>query len=982
VPDATSHSISRRHFLLSTGVIALGLSLTNLSCRRGEQTPGADAAKETADLDFAVHSVSRPEYRNWQDLYRQTWTWDKVLVSTHADLNCIGNCVWKLYIKDNIIWREEQQARYGASNSNFPDFNPAGCQKGANCSELMRGPARLRYPLKRVGNRGEGNWKRISWDEALDEVASGVVDTLVRRGGEGVVCEMGTNGAFAAGWAGTMRFFRQIGAPVIDSYGQVGDLPVGSTITYGQPLVGGSADNWFQSRYIVIWEFNPITTRIPYAHFLTEARYRGAKVVTVAPDLSPSAIHADLWLPIRPGTDTALALAACHVVIEEKLYDAEYVCEQTDLPFLVRSDTHRFLRESDVVAGGREDRFACWDEGKQALMWAPGTMGSEKRTLKLDRDEKPALEATIMVRLAPGEEVEVRTVFSELRERLKACDPEKAAKVTGIKADMIRRFAREFAAAAPAALLLPGAAQSKHYHGDLLMRAEMLLLALTGCVGRPGGGWDLAAFNEMIGPVLLFFVDQIGALEKMTPEQLAKMFATPRSDSQEEGSEGGLMEGSFGTGLTSVSGTIFHAVHTDMGKYQTDPANADPTLPRPPEAYLKEVLAKGRTGGIPMSPPAGSAPPEVLFNMYGNVLRNSRMGNHIRETLYKHAKLTVEIGIRMNETARYADIILPAAGLYEKLGIKYTINYVPYLSLGESAVPPPGEAKREWEIFWLLAERVGREATRRSVTEIRGSGGGLCQIGKLGELYSDNGAFGPQDEERLIRMILRLSRPSAGITLEDLRAKGGIRYPDLGGAVPLKGLFSDYSAQEPMVPMRDHVEKKQPYATLTGRQQFYIDSPLFLEVREELPVHKQPPMMGGKHPFTLTCGHTRWSIHSMWRDQKEMLRLQRGEPVVYMNDQDARELGIADHDWVRVSNDLGELLAHAKVTAAIQPRQLHIYHAWEAYQFRNHTTHQHLSPSPIKVTQLESGYGHLRYGPAYYDVNQNDRDTRVQVTKA
>ncbi|MFN8626721.1 MAG: molybdopterin-dependent oxidoreductase [Candidatus Binatia bacterium] len=952
-----AYPIDRRTFLrgMAAGAASLYLDLRTLGPR------AAQAAPLTED----------PRYRTWEDVYRERWVWDKVAASTHGDLNCIGNCAWRLYIKDDIIWREEQTARYEASNPNVPDFNPAGCQKGATCSQLMRGPARLRYPLKRVGKRGEGRWKRIGWDEALDEVAKGVVDTLARRGGEGIVCEMGTQGGFGAGWAGTMRFFRQIGAPVIDSYGQVGDLPVGSTITYGLPLVGGSADNWFQSRCVVLWEINPIYTRIPYAHFLTEARYRGAKIITVAPDYNASAIHADLWLSVRPGSDAALALAACRVIMEEKLHKPAYIREQTDLPFLVRGDTHRFLREADVKAGGREDRFACWDETKKALFWAPGTMGSPEKTLKLSADQHPALEAKAQVRLASGKEVEVRTVFSVLRDHLAAYEPEKAAQITGISAETIRRFAREFAAAAPAAMIIQGAGQSKHYHGDLLMRAEALLLALTGSVGHAGGGWDTAGFIEMLGPILLFYVDELSKLAQLPPGQQVEM---PKSDAQEAG---------FGTSLTSVSGTIFHAVHGGMGAQQLAPAYHDPTLPRSPEAYLKEALAKGPKNGITMAPAPGAAPPEVVFNTFGNVLRSSRMGNRIRDTLFTQAKLVVELGIRMNETSRYADIVLPAAGMYEKVGVKYTIYYVPYLSLADSVVPPQGEAKPEWEIFSLLAERVGVEASKRGVSEVRGSFGQPCQIGRLGERFSDRGTFGPKDEDKLFRFILRFSRPSAGITWEELRAQGAaVRFKDVGPEQPLKGLFSDYRVDEPMVPARDFVEKKQPYPTLTGRQQFYIDAPIFLEVKEQLPVFKEPTMMGGNYPFTMTCGHTRWSIHSIWRDQDHMLRLQRGEPVVYINDKDAKERGIADHDWIRVSNDLGAFLARAKPTGAIRPKQVHIYHAWEPYQFRGGTSDQHLSPSPIKVTQLTTDYGHLRYGPAHYDVNQNDRDTRVDIGKA
>ncbi len=119
----------------------------------------------------------------------------------------------------------------------------------------------------------------------------------------------------------------------------------------------------------------------------------------------------------------------------------------------------------------------------------------------------------------------------------------------------------------------------------------------------------------------------------------------------------------------------------------------------------------------------------------------------------------------------------------------------------------------------------------------------------------------------------------------------------------------------------------------------------------------------------------------MWRDQELMLRLQRGEPSVYLNPQDCKRKGIADGDWVRVHNDLGAFEARARVTGAIRPGQVHIYHAWEPYQFRTRLSHQDIAPSPIKVTQLVGDYGHLKWAYAHYEPNQVDRDTRVDVVR-
>jgi anaerobic selenocysteine-containing dehydrogenase len=83
-------------------------------------------------------------------------------------------------VKDGIVLREEQNAVMEASNENLPDFTPRGCQKGVCYSQLMYGPGRLRYPMKRAGARGEGKWKRITWDEALGEIADKILEAPPR----------------------------------------------------------------------------------------------------------------------------------------------------------------------------------------------------------------------------------------------------------------------------------------------------------------------------------------------------------------------------------------------------------------------------------------------------------------------------------------------------------------------------------------------------------------------------------------------------------------------------------------------------------------------------------------------------------------------------------------------------------------------------------------------------------------------------------
>ncbi|UCE86034.1 MAG: molybdopterin-dependent oxidoreductase [Deltaproteobacteria bacterium] len=941
-----STGFTRREVLRAGAAGTLALGLSNLSL-------GAPAP------DAAVAAPSRA-YGDWRDVYRRRFTWERIARGTHTNTNCVSSCAWNLYVREGIVFREEQMGSYAASNDTVPDFNPRGCNKGACASDLFLGPSRLLHPLRRVGPRGAGRWKRISWDAALDEIADALVEELSERGGEGVICELGPNVDFGPNSVAPLRFFRLLGSPVTDSMAMIGDLPVGGTITLGTPHTDGTSDDWFRSRYLVLWAFNPAVARIPDAHFLNEARYRGARVVAIAPDYNQSSIHSDLWLSPSPGTDAALALAACQVVVSETLYDADYVREQTDLPFLVRTDSGRFLRESDVQTGGSETRFAVWDEAADQLAWAPGSEGDGRRTLELV-GVRPALFAARTVALAGGGEAPVETVMERLRRQLDASHrPEQAAAITGVAADTIRRFARDFATA-EAALILSQWGSCKNYHSDLIQRAQILLASLTGNLGRVGGGWRSGAFIALEGFALL------AMQEKLSIPQLLWLSLRSRiwPDAVRKEFESGY-----------VSSTLFHAVHGGLADIGTQQAYGDPALEAGAAPHLRAAVDSGQ---FPIGPPADAEPPRVILSIFGNVLRHARSYPKLRERLFEPAHLVVDVNFRISETGRNADILLPAAGWYEKVGLKYIAAFVPHLTLGDRAVPPRGESKPEWEIFSRLSERVAARARAREMTAVPSWRGEPRDLTRLDAAFSDAGRFGPHDQEALVDFILSVSTASRGITLEDLRREGAVRIRSLGPQGGTANIYSEYAEDEPVVPLRDFVEKKQPYPTLTGRQQFYVDHPLFLQLGEALPTHKPPPAAGGDHPLVLTGAHTRWSIHAQWRDEGLLLRLQRGEPVVYLNPRDASARGIADGNRIVVRNDLGAFVAMAKPTGAIRPGQAHIFHAWEPYQFIRGVSHQALSPSPLKVTQLVGDYGQLHWGYGHYEPNQVDRDTRVEV---
>jgi DMSO reductase family type II enzyme molybdopterin subunit len=936
---------TRRDFLRGASAAALGLTLVNL---------------DFLHLSTATAATlpNMPGYRDWEEVFHERWTWDRIAHGTHTMTNCVSGCAWDLFVKDDMVWREEQTSPYGASRADLPDFNPRGCQKGACGSNLMYSASRVLHPLRRAGERGEGRWQRISWDEALSEIASSIVDAIEQEGPASILCELGPNIGAGAHSAAPMRFFRLLGAPSTDSMAQIGDLSVGATITLGNPHPCGSSDDWMQSEYLVVWALNPSATRIPDAHFLYEARYHGTQIVVVSPDLNNSAIHADLWVNPRPGTDAALALGAAQTIIEEDLHDAAYVAEQTDLPLLVRADSNRFLRAADF-GGGSDDQFFLLDKKTGKPVPAPGSGDSE--TLQLGAIEADLFfDGNVDVN---GKKVRVRTVFSLLREHLgQNWRPEQVAEVTGVAAATIRTFARGFAKAR-AALILSQWGQCKFLHADLAQRAQILLASLTGNLGRAGGGWRAGGFFAPEGFALLGMQAGLGLFNLAT--FAAKNYLQPEET-----------QSTFARYF--VPGALWHAVHGGLDKVSGDARHGDSGAPRAASDYLREALEKK---WFPMFPAPGKSP-QVMVSVFGNILRHCRNNTELLKSLWPKVKLIVDVNFRMSETGRWADIILPSAFWYEKADLKYLVSFVPYVHIGDRAVPPRGEAKPEWEIFALLAEAVQREAEKRSLPAYTDIADVERDARQLGAAFTDGGRLGATEEDKALEFVLQYSSPTKDVSLQQLRDKGAVRFRSTGAPGGSAGFFSDYAADEPLVPQRWFAEKKQPWPTLTGRQQFYIDHPWFLECGEALPTHKAPPAAGGNYPLVLSGGHTRWSIHSQWRDQLPMLRLQRGEPVVYMSDEDADKRGIGDNDLVRVRNDLGDFVLRAKIGRYVQPGQVFVYHAWEPYQFHGGRSDHAIIPSPFKATNLVGDYGHLHWNYAHWEPNQVDRDTRVEVERA
>ena len=953
--------ITRRAFLKTTGG-ALTLSLLQLDWLAGAERKAQGG----------VLPEWSAEYRNWEDVYRNQWAWDRIGKSTHF-VNCWyqRGCAWNIYVRDGLVWREEQVAAYAPVTAEAPDFNPRGCQKGACYSQRMYDPARLRYPLKRVGKRGEGKWKRISWEQALQEIADATIDALRTDGAGAVVFDEGTAISNGCNGLGLYRTHMILDTPLMDMNSECGDHRPGVWATTGKMMFSGSMDDLFYSDLILVWGGNPVYTQIPNAHFINEARYKGARVVTIAPDYNASAIHADLWVPVNVGSDAALGLAMSHVIVEEGLYNKAFLVEQTDMPLLVRTDTQRFLRAADLRHGGGDDVFYVFDQVTQKIAEAP------RRDLRLHGIE-PALEGEFQVDTVRGK-VTVMPVFARLRKQLAAYSPEASAKITGADPAVVRALARQIGKA-KAAIVLAQANFSKFYHGLEMERAQLLVLTLAGHCGKKGTGITGFPYINLGG------VDGMSAASGSLPpklglQALAEKMAPQTAQLKEQGYSTEMMiyqqsKAQYAGGGTPAAG-IFMYFHGGLGKLYGRSKEWDPHLKRDLKDYLAEALQKGWQAD------PSALRPRVFFQVGGNIVRRIRGYNRMFDDdgLFAKIQTLVTADPRMSNTALHSDYVLPGAGWYEKDDITWSGGYAPYAHPTTKVVNPIGEAKSDWEFHTLLVKALQQRAIERGTRTYKDRSGNDRRLDNVYDEFTFGGRFTESNPDEMLAEILSLSDNLGGISWQELKQKGFARYTGVGTGLMGIGNATDVKPNETITANTWHTEQKLPWPTLTRRIQFYIDHDFFLELGEELPVHKDNPPIGGNYPLQLTGGHTRWSIHATWRDQKHMLQLQRGEPAMFMGPADAAVRGIRDGDRARVFNDLGSFEIQVKLSAQLRPGQVLVYHAWEPYQFKDGLSYASIEPAPINPVQLAGGYFHLQPMLAAGAPGSPDRGTRVEVKR-
>lgn len=382
------------------------------------------------------------------------------------------------------------------------------CSKSMASIQALYHPNRVNYPMKRTKPKGEDpGWVRISWDEAIQTTGQKLREAIDKYGAESIV-----------GFGGTSRITTYAGMGLLEALGSPNSYAYGAFQVCKGPrqaaaqLTSFPASSWMALvdgvRVFVQWgSATEISNYDDSARVTVDRQFKADKHIVVGPRLQNLGAQADIWLPLRPGTDSAMALAWIDVIIKEGLYDRYFVQKWTNGPFLHCPDIEptgftwiqeaigeprgipldiktRLLKESDIVEGGSVKKFAVWDEITGGLTYFDADSGEWEA---VPPEIEPALFGSYQVRLKDGRRVPVTPVFQLLANRAADCGPDKAAEITEVPAHKIREAARVYASR-------PGNG-GIHYmlgteHSANCMQNNRLLnilVSITGNLDTPGG---------------------------------------------------------------------------------------------------------------------------------------------------------------------------------------------------------------------------------------------------------------------------------------------------------------------------------------------------------------------------------------------------------------------------------------------------------------------------------------------------------------
>ena len=820
IQGLTARPFGRRRFLKAAATTAFaGAAATMLaSCSPQTQSDQADGGE-------GAGSTGQPEH--------------DAIVRTVCAPNCVGSCGINAYIKDDTIVKVEP--------ADFPnEAYHRICLRGiSNAMQRVYSPDRVKYPMRRVGERGSGEWEQIGWDEAIDLIYENMQKNIDEYGPESnaFISMTGNYGVYSQVMSGLLA--ATYDGTQLTNFGIMGDNACNMGFL---PILGVQQDascweDMMGSKTAILFGCNYAETNMQEMHFLFDAQEAGMTLVVVDPRFSRTAAKADWWIPIRPGTDAALVLGMMNHIVSIEAVDEAYIRTYTNGAFLVDTSTGALVR----IDGD----YAVWDEGEGVAVKVaavpddmkpayPSVTVSGELPENTQVPESAALYGEFTVD-ADGGSVTAKPAFQLLVESLDEYTPEAASEICEVPAEDIIRLAEMYVNDTPARLHV-SQGTNRYWNGHLPTRALCQLAAITGNIGKQHANINWA------GGTLMRFLFSLG----------------PSSLSPREGHAASALPGSQWYDLVAAQ------------------------QPHPIKFLWTQNYGWGTQG------------PD----------RNKL----INEVLPQLDFVVVSEQI-MTPGAELADLVLPITSYYEE-----DFQVVPawssmYIQVRDRAISPQWEAKTDYEIAQMLAERFGI----LEETEWRLDAKEYARV----HLFEENLApeFSTMDFDELCeKKVLAANFSENYVAFESMR-----------------------------------------FATPSGKIELYTES--LVEFGEQLACFYEPLESNRKekastYPLTFMNCRTVYTTHSQ-HAPLAWIREVAPEPWLEISPEDAQARGVETGDVVEVLNDRGSYKVKALVTSEIKPGCVNQRQGWWPKDFVEGTHYSsllHMELNPAQDAISETNY--------------------------
>lgn len=378
----------------------------------------------------------------------------------HCGIDCCGILA---HIKGNKVVKLEP--------ADFPyERDKRICLRGLSTLDVIYHPDRIKCPMRRIGERGEGRFERIAWDKAYDLIVENFKKIADQYGWKSIGWVLGGPGAGTTKFGAYLRLASLTQSTRVSAwgYGDAG-LPCGSRVIFGSHLPYIYLFGTFWQRkwpdLLVVWGTNPgESAPLQSMRKILDAKQEGTKVAVIDPRFTVTAAKADSYFPVNPGADPALALGLMHIIFKKDLHDKEFIKEHTNGPYLVRLDNGKLLRGEDI-----EDRkakaYVLWDKSKE-----------QAKRVRRSNTETASLTGTYEIN-----GIKCKPAFQLLLELAEGYSPEKTAEITGISKEKIITLAEKIGTEKEV-VFLTYMGFTRTYHGDISIRGLATVASVTGNV--------------------------------------------------------------------------------------------------------------------------------------------------------------------------------------------------------------------------------------------------------------------------------------------------------------------------------------------------------------------------------------------------------------------------------------------------------------------------------------------------------------------